>query len=116
MITQSSTDGGDLNLLPLFRSPFLVSSLLFHGLLLLLALRAATLTMVKPAPETPISVQLLEVRDGASSSKCIGPSVGPGGPRTMPKLGTPVAQVERRGKLDTGSLETAIPADKPVDA
>ena len=116
MTAQSSTDGGDLDLLPLFRSPFLFSSLLFHGLLLLLALRAATLTIVKPAPETPISVQLLEVRDGASSSKSIGPSVGPGGPRTMPKLGTPVAPVERRGKLDTGSLETSSPADKPVDA
>jgi TonB family protein len=116
MIAQSSTDGGDLNLLPLFRSPFLVSSLLFHGLLLLLALRAATLTIVKPAPEIPISVQLLEMRDGASSSKSIGPSVGPGGPRTMPKLGTPVAPAERRGKLDTGSQETAIPADKLVDA
>jgi TonB family protein len=116
MIAQSSTDGWDLNLLPLFRSPFLVSSLLFHGLLLLLALRAATLTIVKPAPEIPISVQLLEMRDGASSSKSIGPSVGPGGPRTMPKLGTPVAPAERRGKLDTGSQETAIPADKLVDA
>jgi TonB family protein len=116
MIAQSSVDGGDLNLLPLFRSPFLVSSILFHGLLLLLALRAATLTIVKPAAETPISVQLLEVRDGASSSRSIGPGVGPGGPRTMPKLGTPIAPAERRGKLDTGSRETSIPADKPVDA
>lgn len=117
MTAQSSIiDGGDLSLLPLFRSRFLVSSILFHSLLLLLALRAATLTIVKPRPETPISVQLLEVRDGASTTKSIGPSVGPGGPRTAPKLGTPVAPAERSGKLDAGSLETSIPADKPVEA
>jgi TonB family protein len=116
MAAPSSVEVGDLNLLPLFRSPFLVSAVLFHGLLLLLALRAVTLTLVKPATETPISVQLLEVRDGASTNKSIGPGIGPGGPRTMPKLGTPTAPAERRGKLDAGSLETAIPAAKPVDA
>ena len=115
MVQQSSIDWGDLGILGVFRSPFLIPSVIFHTLLFLLALRAATLTIVKPN-EPPISVQLLEARDGGSSNKSIGPSVGPGGPRTMPKLGTPVAPAQRRGKIDSGSVETAVPADKPVEA
>ena len=116
MIPTSSTDWGDLSVVALFRSPFLIPSLLFHTLLLLLALRAATLTIVKPESETPISVQLLEVRDGGSSNKSIGPSLGPGGPRALPKLGTPIAPAQRTGKLDSGSLESSVPADKPAEA
>ncbi len=116
MTEQSSTDWGDAGIFALFRSPFLIPSVLFHTLLLLLALRAATLTMVKPEAETPISVQLLDVRDGASSNKSIGPSIGPGGPRTLPKLGTPAAPAQRSGKVDRGALETRGPADKPVEA
>jgi TonB family protein len=116
MTEQSSTDWGDLGIVALFRSPFLIPSLLFHTLLLLIALRAATLTIVKPEIETPISVQLLELRDGGSSNRSIGPSVGPGGPRTMPKLGTTVAPSQQTGKLATGSVESLVPADKPVEA
>ncbi len=116
MTEQSSTEWGDAGILALFRSPFLIPSVLFHTLLLLLALRVATLTMVKPEAETPISVQLLEVRDGASSNKSIGPSIGPGGPRTMPKLGTPAAPAQRSGNVDRGSPETLVPAEKPIEA
>ena len=116
MTEQRSTEWGDVGILTLFRSPFLIPSVLFHTLLLLLALRAATLTMVKPEAETPISVQLLEVRDGASSNKSIGPSIGPGGPRTMPKLGTPAAPAQRSGNVDRGSPETLVPAEKPIEA
>ncbi len=72
--------------------------------------------MVKPEAETPISVQLLEHRDGASSNKSIGPSIGPGGPRTMPKLGTPAAPAQRSGNVDRGSPETLVPAEKPIEA
>jgi TonB family protein len=115
MTQQSSIDWEELGIFALFRSPFLIPSVIFHTLLLLMALRAATLTIVNPGNETPISVQLLEVRDGGTSDKSIGPSTGPGGPRTMPKLGTPVAPALRSGKLDTGSLETLVPAEKPVE-
>ena len=115
MTATHAFDGGDLSLLPLFRGPFLFSSILFHSLLLMLAMRAATLTVIKQEPETPISVQLLEIREGGSANKSIGPGVGPGGPRTMPKLGT-VAPAERKGKLDAGSLETSVPAEKPAEA
>jgi len=116
MTQQSSVDWEELGILALFRTPFLIPSVIFHTLLLLVALRAATLTTVKPANETPISVQLLEVRDGGSSNKSIGSSTGPGGPRTIPKLGTPVQPAQRSGKLDAGSLETLVPAEKPVEA
>ena len=116
MTEQSSTEWGDAGILALFRSPFLIPSVLFHTLLLLLALRVATLTMVKPEAETPISVQLLEFRDGASSNKSIGPAIGPGGPRTMPKLGTPAAPAQRSGNVDRGSPETLVPAEKPIEA
>ena len=115
MTQQSSIDWGDFGLLSLFRSPFLIPSLIFHTLFFLLAWRAATFTVVKP-DETPISVQLLEVRSGSSPNKSIGPGNGPGGPRTMPKLGTPVAPAQRTGKLDSGSLETSVPSNKPVEA
>jgi TonB family protein len=115
MTQQSAIDWGDLGMVALFRSPFLIPSLLFHTLLLLIALRAATLTIVKPPIEPLISVQLLEVRDGGSINKSIGASVGPGGPRTMPKLGTPIAPVQQSGKLDSGSLEAQVSAEKPVE-
>lgn len=113
MAQQSSIDWGDAGILSLFRSPFLIPSLIFHTLFFLLAWRA-TFTAVK-IDQTPISVQLLEVRSGSSPNKSIGPAIGPGGPRTMPKLGTPVAPTQRTGKLDSGSLETSLPNSKPEE-
>ena len=108
MIRESYGYMGDTGLFSLFRSPFLIPSLLFHGMLFFLALRAATFSIVKP--ETPISVQLMELRDGGSDSKSIGPAKGPGGPRTQPKLGTPTPPAPRTGKLDSGSTETSAPS------
>ena len=116
MTHQTSADWEESGILALFRSPFLIPSVLFHTLLFLLALRAATLTIARPETDALISVQLLEVRDGGSINKSIGPAEGPGGARTMPKLGTPVAPLERRGKVDNGSLETLVPNEKPVEA
>jgi TonB family protein len=116
MIQQSTVDWQELGILALLRSPFLIPSVLFHALLIVLAFRAATLTMVEPQKQTPISVQLLEVRDGGSNNKSIGPNSGPGGPRRMPKLGAPAAPAQRSGKSDSGSLETLVPAEKPSDA
>lgn len=115
MIYQSTADEGELQFLSLLRSPFLFSSLLFHGLLLFLALKAATLSLPKPEVNTPISVQLFETRDGSSPNKSIGPGSGPGGPRTMPKLGVPIAPAQQTGKLDSGSVETSVPSNNPVE-
>jgi TonB family protein len=107
--TDLSRGGGDLDLFSLFRSPFLLPSLALHGMLFLLVLRAATFAIARPETNVPISVQLLEKGFG-SDNKSIGPGKGPGGPRALPKLGTPIPPAERRGKLDKGSLETLVPS------
>jgi TonB family protein len=99
------------SVLSLFRSAFLVPSVLLHALLLALVFRAASLSVTKPALDPPISVQLVEVNEGGSRNKSIGPSKGPGGPRSLPKLGNPIAPAQRSGKLDSGSLEDLKPAD-----
>ena len=111
-MTYDSSSIAEAGLLSLFRSPFLLPSLIFHGLLLLLALRTAALTVVKPASDTPISVQLMEVRTGSSETKSIGPGQGAGGPKTMPKLGLPIPPRQQTGKLDSGSVESTVPAAK----
>ncbi len=123
MLDNPSIDWGESELSSLFRSRFLFSSLLFHGLLFFIALRAANLSIPKPETNTPISVQLMEVRSGADT-KSIGPGQGAGGPRALPKLGVPIAPAQRTGKVDSGSLETSVaappanveaaPAPKPV--
>src|SRR5215831_12611609 len=99
MTSDVSTGWGDLGLLSLFRSPFLFPSLLLHAMLFLLVWRAATFSIARQEP--PISVQLLDVSSAGSDTKSIGPGKGPGGPRTLPKLGTPTPPAERTGKLDT---------------
>jgi TonB family protein len=115
MTNEISAEWREIGLLALFRSPFLLPSLLLHALLFLLALRAATLSLTNPQNDIPISIQLLEVRDGGSDNKSIGPGKGPGGPRTMPKLGVPVPPKERTSKLDSGSLETSVPSTSNVE-
>ncbi len=106
---------GDLGLLSLFRSPFLFPSLLFHALLFLLVFRATTFSIVKP-DTTPISVQLMEVREGNSPNKSIGPGSGPGGPRSQPKLGTPIPPAQQTGKLESGAVESVTPSQNNVEA
>jgi TonB family protein len=116
MTYQTSADWGELGIFNLLRSPFLFSSVLFHGMLFLLALKLATLTtMPKPEMNTPISVQLLDAREGGSANKSIGSGQGPGGPRAMPKLGTPVPPAQRTGNLQSGSIESSVPTDTPVE-
>jgi TonB family protein len=114
MANDISAEWHDTGLLALFSSPFLLPSLLLHAMLFMLAWRAATLSLPRP-DNIPISVQLLEVRDGGSDNKSIGSSKGPGGPRTMPKLGLPVPPRERTGKLDSGSLESLVPSTANVE-
>lgn len=111
MVTEMSTNWGDVGLFSLFRSPFLIPSLLLHATLFFLALWAAGLSIPTPETNAPISVQLLEGRNGGSENKSIGPAKGPGGPRTAPKLGVPTPPVQRTGKLDSGSLESSVPSN-----
>ena len=107
MTSDVSSGWGELGLFSLFRSRFLFPSLLLHAMLFLLVWRAATFSIVRQEP--PISVQLLDVSGGGADTKSIGPGKGPGGPRTLPKLGTPTPPAQRTGKLDTGSLESSVP-------
>lgn len=79
-------------------------------MLLVFVFRAASLSVTKPS-DPPISVQLVEVNEGGSPNKSIGLSKGPGGPRTPPKLGNPIALAPRTGKLDSGSLEGSSPSN-----
>jgi TonB family protein len=99
------------SVLSLFRSAFLLPSLLLHAMLLALVFRAASLSVAKPALDPPISVQLVEVTQGGSPNQSVGSSKGPGGPRTSPKLGNPIAPAPRSGKLDSGSLDALKPND-----
>ena len=93
----------------LLRSPFLIPSLLLHAMLFVLVFRAATLSGAKPQMNPPISVQLMEVTAGGSDNKSIGSGKGAGGPRALPKLGSPVVPAPRTGQLERGSLETLTP-------
>ena len=114
MLDRSTFDWGESELSSLFRSPFLIPSLLFHGLLLLVALKTATFSLPKAEPDPPISVQLMEVRSGADTQS-IGAGKGAAGPRELPKLGVPIPPVQRTGKLDSGSLESAAPTPAPAN-
>jgi len=115
MYDKPSMDWGQSELASLLRSPFLVPSLLVHGMLLLIALRAATLTIPLPEKNPPISVQLLEARTGSSDSKSIGLGKGPGGPRQLPKLGVPIPPAQQTGNLATGATESTVPSQNDVE-
>jgi len=116
MGNQLSAYWGDTGLSRLFRSPFLLPSVILHALFFLLVIRAVNLQLSKPEMEPPISVQLAEFRAGSSINKSIGPAQGPGGPRTMPKLGVPIPPAQRTGKLDSGSVESSVPSSQPEAA
>ncbi len=107
-------DWGELEVSSVFRTPFLIPSLFFHALVFFIALRTAALSIPKPDPNTPISVQLMEVGTGADT-KSIGPGRGAGGPRSQPKLGVPAPPVQQTGKLDSGSVESSVPAPTKVE-
>ena len=113
MLDHSTFDWGESELSSLFRSPFLIPSLLFHALLLFVALKSATFSLPKAELDAPISVQLMEVRSGADTQS-IGPGKGAAGPRELPKLGVPIAPAQRTGKLDSGSLESSVPTPAPA--
>jgi TonB family protein len=115
MTYKQTLDWGELEITSLFRSPFLIPSVLFHGLVFFIALHAVALTIPKPDANTPISVQLMEVSAGVDT-KSIGPGKGAGGPRALPKLGVPLPPAQRTGKLESGSLESSTPAPANVEA
>lgn len=104
----------DLGLSSLFRNPFLWPSLAIHLLMLYLALSVTTLP-ARPT-NTLVPIQFLELREGGSPDKSIGPARGPGGLRTMPKLGSPLPPRQAVGKVDQSSTETPTPSEEPTPA
>ncbi len=104
----------ELSLGSLFRSPFLVPSVVLHFLTFYLALGIGSFPVNPEANSIPI--QLLDVGTGNSLDKSIGRGHGPGGPRALPKRGTPVPPRQRTGKLDAGSLEATTPKEEPAVA
>jgi TonB family protein len=110
MTRELSAGWGDLGLLSLFRSPFLFPSLAIHLLVLYLAL---SLKPVAPRESLiTVPIQLLEFGAGSSPDRSIGPARGPGGPRSMPKLGSPVPPQQQTGNLDKGSVEAFTSTDE----
>jgi TonB family protein len=105
-----TTDWEDGNIFSVFRSPFLFPSLVLHALFMVFVLRAVSLNLTNPEPDAPITVQLADFRESGSVSRSIGAARGPGGPRELPKLGTPIPPAPSRGKLDSGSIESAVPS------
>jgi TonB family protein len=114
MTTYAPGDWDDTGLSSLARSPFLLPSIILHVLFFFFVLRGIGLQLAAPPVDIPIAVDLAEVRDGGSVDKSIGPAKGPGGPRSAPKLGTPVPPAPRTGKIETGSLEASTPSPTPA--
>ncbi|HXG50150.1 MAG TPA: TonB family protein [candidate division Zixibacteria bacterium] len=102
----------DLGLSALLRSPFLWPSIAIHLLLFYLAVNIRTF----PERTVPslVPIQLLEVPRAGSPDKSIGPGRGPGGPKSPPKLGQPVAPRPSSGSLARGQTEAPAPVTGPT--
>ncbi|MGH7927364.1 MAG: TonB family protein [Candidatus Binatia bacterium] len=106
-----ATNWEDGNVLTVFRSPFLLPSIIFHVFLMLFVMRAVSLTLPKPERDTPITVQLEDFKGSGADNKSIGVAAkGPGGRRELPKLGKPLPQAATTRKIDSGSVESSTPS------
>jgi TonB family protein len=104
MVKENSESWWELGLYSLFKSHFLLPSLALHLMAFYLALGAAALS-VNPQTEPSIPIKLLEAGEGDFPDKSVGPALGPGGPRTLPKRGNPEIPRQSSGKLNAGSPE-----------
>jgi protein TonB len=105
----------DSNVFAVFRSPFLLPSIILHILFMLVVMRTVKLSLDKPQQEAPITVQLAEFKGTGTDTKSIGPAKGPGGPRELPKLGTPVPPAPPMGRVASAAVE-AVPANPVVES
>ena len=115
MINEASESWGELALYTLIKNPFLLPSLAVH-LLLFYLLGMVALAVNPDEKIVSIPIQLIELGQGRSKDKSIGPGQGPGGPRSLPKLGSPEIPRQQTGRLDTGSLESATPSKESAPA
>lgn len=115
MARVNSESWADLGLYSLLKSPFLFPSLAFH--LMLFYLFSAALLSVKPdEANISIPIRLVELGSGQSRDKSIGPARGPGGPRALPKLGSPVPPRQSSGRVDAGAPEDTPASKEPAPA
>lgn len=115
MARESLDSWEELAFYSLLKSPFLFPSLALH--LMIFYFLATGIFLVNPdQPIVSIPINLLEVGEGRSQDKSIGPDRGPGGPRTLPKLGNPEIPRQSSGKLDTGSPESMTPSKQSSPA
>ncbi|MEK7377639.1 MAG: hypothetical protein AABZ71_01945, partial [Candidatus Binatota bacterium] len=115
MANEASESWGKLALYSLVKNPFLLPSAALHLLLFYLL----TLVVLSVNPDENIisvPIKLIELGEGRSRDKSIGPDRGPGGPRSLPKLGSPEIPRQRTGKLDAGSLENTTPSNESTPA
>jgi TonB family protein len=114
MTTHLSEAWGDLDLLSLLKSRFLLPSIAIHllGVYMVLGLKPVAPKDVS----TPVPIQLLELGEGSSLDKSIGPGRGPSGPRPLPKLGNPAPPRQQSGNMDKGSVESTIPSKESTPA
>ena len=115
MINEASESWGELAFYSLIKNPFLLPSLAAH-LLLFYLLSMVALSVNPDEKIASIPIQLIELGQGRSKDKSIGPGQGPGGPRSLPKLGSPEIPRQQTGRLDAGSPESTIPSKESAPA
>ncbi len=115
MTKEKSESWGELTLYSLLTNPFLLPSLALH-LMLLYLLGTAVLSISPDVTNISIPIKLIELSEGRSQDKSIGPDRGPGGPRTQPKLGKPEIPRQSSGKLNDGSAESMTPSKDSIPA
>lgn len=109
MANEMARSWGELALHSLLKNPFLLPSLALHlGLFYLLGTVALSVNPDEGTLSVPI--KLIELGEGRSKYNSIGPDRGPGGPRSLPKLGSAETPRQSSGGIDAGSLENTTPS------
>lgn len=115
-MTQETTESwAELALHSLVKGPFLPCSFALH-LVLFYILGTIALSVNPEENITSIPVKLIELGQGRSPDRSIGPDRGPGGPRALPKLGSPEIPRQQSGKLESGAVENLTASSEPAPA
>lgn len=109
MKKEKSEGWGELALYSLIKNPFLLPSLVLH--LIIFHFLVVGVFLVNPEESNlSIPIRLLELGEGISQTKSIGPDRGPGGPRIPPKRGNFDISRQSSGKLNAASSEGMTPS------
>lgn len=115
MAQEATENWSELALYSLVKNPFLSLSVALH-LVSFYLLGALALSVNPDAAIVSIPIKLIDVGGGSSTNKSIGPALGPGGPRALPKQGFPETPRQQSGKIDSGSVESSVPTKEPLPA